>query len=95
MGPSVGQTGPCVYNRGPLLVREGALVGPIGPSTVKKYFPGQRSLPSLNARGSPSVIGETGASWAGFCLRWHKFGMIKNINICLLSLNSPILRLSK
>ena len=40
-------------------------------------------------------IGETGASWASFCLRWHKFGMLKNINICLLSLNSPILRLSK
>ena len=25
------------------------------------------------------VVGETGASWAGFCLRWHQFGMIKNI----------------
>ena len=31
-----------------------------------------------------SQIGETGSSWAGFCVRWHKFGMIKNINICLL-----------
>ena len=40
-------------------------------------------------------VGETGVSWAGFCLKWHKFGMIKNINICLLSFNSPILRLSK
>ena len=26
-------------------------------------------------------VEETGVSWAGFCLNWHKFGMIKNI-IC-------------
>ena len=26
--------------------------------------------------------------WAGFCLGWHKFGMINNINICLLSLTA-------
>ena len=41
------------------------------------------------------LVGETEVSWAGFCLKWHKFGMIKNINICLLSFNSPILRVSK
>ena len=31
-------------------------------------------------QNSPSLrVGETGVSWAGFCLMWHKFGMIKNI----------------
>ena len=39
-------------------------------------------------RGANSVhvpitcnVEETGVSWAGFCLNWHKFGMIENI-IC-------------
>ena len=38
---------------------------------------------------------ETGASSAWFCSRRHNFGMIKNIQICLVSLDRPFLSSSK
>ena len=58
------------------------------------HLTGLRSNFQIDLLGS-KCIGETGVSLAGFSLKWHKFGMIKNINICLLSFNSPIPRLSK
>ena len=67
MGPSVGQTGPCVYDRGLLLVREEAPVGPISPPTVKKDFLGQRIPPSLNTRGFS--VGYRTICWSEGALR--------------------------
>ena len=37
------------------------------------------------------AVGETGVSWAGYCLRSHNSGVIEDFIVRLLSLDSPFL----
>ena len=65
---------------------------PLAPNAKRLIsYAHHNAMPPLFCLYSKAQLGETGVSWAGFCLKSHNSGMLEHITVCLLSLDSQFL----